>query len=157
MREVTAATQAYLSNRLEQIRYQTFAAAGYPIGSGCVESANKLVVEARLKGSGMHWHPDQVNPMLALRTVVANRRWDQTWPTLWTAWRRQARDHARARRHRRQVTRSADLAVTEPAPIVPSATPVPRDDLPPKPKTIVNGKPTADHPWRTTAPFRAKR
>ena len=26
-----------------------------PIGSGTVESANTLVVEARLKGAGMHW------------------------------------------------------------------------------------------------------
>jgi hypothetical protein len=55
VREVTTATHAYLSRRLEQIRYQAFVAAGYPIGSGCVESANRLVVEARLKGSGMHW------------------------------------------------------------------------------------------------------
>jgi hypothetical protein len=40
-RSVATATQAYLSSRLAQIRYQTFVAAGYPIGSGCVESANK--------------------------------------------------------------------------------------------------------------------
>ena len=31
----------------------TYQAAGWPIGSGSVESANKLVVEARLKGAGM--------------------------------------------------------------------------------------------------------
>lgn len=30
-------------------------ALGYPVGSGCVESANKLVGETRLKGAGMHW------------------------------------------------------------------------------------------------------
>ena len=45
----------YLEKRREQIRYAQFQAAGYPIGSGAVESANKLVVEQRLKGSGMHW------------------------------------------------------------------------------------------------------
>ena len=29
-------------------------ATGYPVGSGIVESANKVVVEARLKGRGRH-------------------------------------------------------------------------------------------------------
>ena len=46
------AAWTYLDARREQIAYASFSAAGYPIGSGCVESANKLVVEARLKGSG---------------------------------------------------------------------------------------------------------
>ena len=43
----------YLEKRREQIRYAEFQANGYPIGSGAVESANKLLVEARLKGSGL--------------------------------------------------------------------------------------------------------
>ncbi len=60
----------YLEKRQEQIRYAEFQAMGYPIGSGAVESANKLVVEARLKGSGMHLARDHVNPMLALRNIV---------------------------------------------------------------------------------------
>ena len=37
-----------------------------------VESANKVVVQARLKGAGMHWEPTHVNPMLALRTAACN-------------------------------------------------------------------------------------
>ncbi|HEX2187062.1 MAG TPA: ISKra4 family transposase, partial [Chloroflexota bacterium] len=61
---------SYLEKRQEQIRYAEFRAAGYPIASGAVESANKLVVEARLKGAGMHWAPHHVNPMVALRTVA---------------------------------------------------------------------------------------
>ena len=36
--------------RREQIAYARFTARGHPIGSGMVESANKLVVEAQLKG-----------------------------------------------------------------------------------------------------------
>jgi hypothetical protein len=35
------------------MQYPTYQEAGWPIGSGSVESANKLVVEARLKGVGM--------------------------------------------------------------------------------------------------------
>ena len=51
-------------------RYAAFRTAHYPIGSGSVESANKLLVEARLKGAGMRWAPASVNPMVALRTVA---------------------------------------------------------------------------------------
>ena len=49
---------AYLEKRRDQIRYVEFQAQGYPIGGGVVEarlkveSANKLVVEARLKAQG---------------------------------------------------------------------------------------------------------
>jgi hypothetical protein len=49
---------SYLEKRYEQMRYAQFVASSYPIGSGMVESGNKLVVEARLKGAGMHWAPD---------------------------------------------------------------------------------------------------
>ncbi|HEY6409025.1 MAG TPA: hypothetical protein VIY29_16310 [Ktedonobacteraceae bacterium] len=63
------------------------AEAGWPMGSGSVESANKLVVEARLKGAGMRWGRHNVNPMLVLRNAVCKRRWQETWTT------------ARAQRH----------------------------------------------------------
>ncbi len=53
-----------------------FRAEGWPIGSGMVESANKLVVEDRPKGAGMHWADVNVNPLLALRNAVANNRWE---------------------------------------------------------------------------------
>jgi hypothetical protein len=156
-RSVTRATLAYLSQRLAQMHYATFVAAGYPIGSGCVESANKLVVEARLKGSGMHWCREHVNPMLALRTAIANRRWDAVWPDLWTAWRAQARACAQARRARHQATTvdCADAArlvagphgsVDFPA-VIDEPLPASEPPPPPRAKTIVNGQPTKDHPW----------
>src|SRR6266702_982113 len=44
---------AYLQKREAHMQYPTYQEAGWPIGSGSVESANKLVVEARLKGAGM--------------------------------------------------------------------------------------------------------
>ena len=43
---------AYLEKRTDQLAYPAFQAAGWPIGSGMVESANKVVVEQRLKGAG---------------------------------------------------------------------------------------------------------
>jgi hypothetical protein len=44
-----------------------------------VERANKLVVEARLKGAGMHWKRENVNPMLLLCNAVCNDRWGEAW------------------------------------------------------------------------------
>jgi len=85
------ATLAYLEARREQIAYARFRALGYPIGSGAVESANKLVVEARLKGAGMRWAPAHVDPMLALRDLACNDRWDDTWPGIARLLRSSAR------------------------------------------------------------------
>ncbi|HLX57377.1 MAG TPA: hypothetical protein VKR83_10155 [Ktedonobacteraceae bacterium] len=75
------------------MQYPTYQEAGWPIGSGMVESANKLVVEARLKGAGMHWERQHVNLMLVLRNAVCNHRWQETWHAS-TA----QRQHERARR-----------------------------------------------------------
>ncbi len=52
-----------------------------------MESGNKLVVEARLKGSGMHWHERHANPMLALRTMICYKRWKQEWSRIETRLR----------------------------------------------------------------------
>ncbi len=72
---------AYLQKREAHMQYPSYQEAGWPIGSGSVESANKLVVEARLKGAGMRWARHTVNPMLVLRNAVCNREWKQTWQT----------------------------------------------------------------------------
>jgi len=69
----------YLEKRIAQMQYPHFQEQGWPIGSGCVESANKLVVEARLKGAGMHWQRKNVDPMLALRNLVCSDRWSEDW------------------------------------------------------------------------------
>ncbi len=128
----------YLTKRQAQIRYAEFTAAGYPIGSGAVESANKLTVEVRLKGSGMHWARAHVNPLLALRSAACSDRWDAAWATL-TAQRGEQQATARARR----------AATRHPTP--PPAAPRRRPDrLPLRSRrgTLCNGRPTADHPWR---------
>lgn len=69
----------YLQTRLEMIDYPFFQDRGYPIGSGCVESGHKLVVQRRLKGAGMRWAEHHVDPMLALRDLVCNHRWQEGW------------------------------------------------------------------------------
>jgi hypothetical protein len=149
------AALAYLGPRLPQLQYPTFRAAGYPIGSGIVEGANKVVVEDRLKGSGMHWAPAHVDPLLALRTVVCADRWDEAWPRI-SARLRAADRVGRRRRHQRAVDRRAAREAARraaapppdadaPAPPAPAGPAAPA--TPPSPETIVNGRPTTAHPW----------
>ncbi len=143
---VRAATVDYLAARWEQIQYATFQAQGYPIGSGCVESGNKLVVEARLKGSGMHWARDHVNALLALRNLACNDRWATAWPQLEAHRRRQA---ATRRRHRQHARRSPPPPAILPPPPAPPSLPLVRATAPPPP--VQGGRPTPHHPWKRPA------
>jgi hypothetical protein len=77
-----ASNLAYLEKRKQQMQYPSFQAQGWPIGSGMVDSGNKLVVEARLKGAGMHWAENNVNPMLAIRNILCSDRWNEDWPKI---------------------------------------------------------------------------
>src|SRR6266705_4807308 len=95
----------YLQKREAHMQYPIYQAAGWPIGSGSVESANKLVVEARLKGAGMRWGRQNVNHMLVLRNAVCNRRWHQTWTTA-VAHRQALRTSQRQARSQQQLTRA---------------------------------------------------
>lgn len=79
---VLSTSLEYLHRRADQLWYAECRALGYPIGSGAVESANKLAVEARPKGAGMHWAPRHVNPLLALRCMACSCRWEEGWPQL---------------------------------------------------------------------------
>jgi len=125
----------YLRKRVDQMAYPTFRAAGWPIGSGIVESANKLVVEARLKGAGMHWARASVNPMLALRNAVCNDRWREVW----TASMTHMRKHGRIVR---------PITPTDPPELLPSPAPAPEPPVQPlTPKPI--------HPWRRYPPKRS--
>jgi hypothetical protein len=93
--EVLASNLAYLKKRKQQIQYPTVQAQGWPIGSGIVESGNKLVVQARLKGAGMHWAQANVNPMLAIRNILCSGRWKEDWPKI----EDRLRQLSRQRRH----------------------------------------------------------
>jgi hypothetical protein len=102
----------YLLRRHDQIQYQPFQAAGWPIGSGMVESANTLVVEARLKGAGMHWKRENVNAMLVLRNAVCNDRWDETWATAQRESQQQLA-HVRAQHAQKRRDRAATFLLQE--------------------------------------------
>jgi hypothetical protein len=95
----------YLQKRKEMMQYPQFRASGWPIGSGSVESANVGVVQARLKGVGMHWERKNVNPLLALRIGECNDRWTETRDRAF----RQRRETRRQERFARQVVRYQEL------------------------------------------------
>ena len=143
----------YFEKRQAQLAYATFQQQGYPIGSGIVESANKLVVEARLKGAGMHWAPAHVDPMVALRTVVCADRWDEAWPQSCSHLRQRRRKHAHARATARRASRPARTVVSA-APPASSPAPVsspPTDTLTPAPREPLSygpGRPAPGHPWK---------
>ena len=141
---------AYLEKRKPQMHYPTFQAHGWPIGSGTTESGNKVVVEARLKGAGMHWARVPINPMLALRNIVCNDRWTEAWPQIVTGLRQQHAAH-RAERPRTRRAARATVAASAPAPL-PQAVglpdlprPVPTPPIAP-PKSEKPRRPAPNHP-----------
>lgn len=127
---------AYLDKRVAQMQYPHYQACGWPIGSGVVESANKLVVEARLKGAGMHWARANVNPMLALRNAVCNQRWQEAVEQM----QAECREHARERQRKR-------YQVKHPLPSPPVLLP-PHDPPIPPVRPGEPWRPAKSHPWR---------
>jgi hypothetical protein len=121
-----ATAHDYLQARLPMRQYAQFQADGHPIGTGASESANKTVVQRRLKGAGMQWQRANLNPMLALLNTAANQRWEEVWPATVA--------------HRRAARRTALFARHAPPPPPP---------LPPPPCPEKGpARPAKDHPWR---------
>lgn len=151
--EGVAGHLAYLEKREAHMAYPAYLVAGWPIGSGAVESGNKLVVEARLKGAGMHWARLHVDPMLGLRNVVCSGRWEEAWPQISGALRAQQAAHRTAGRERRRAATAVAalglLAAEEGVTAEPVAEEPPRPQPQPLPRPVAEARrPTAQHPWR---------
>ncbi len=129
----------YLQKRRELMDYPSYQQQGWPIGSGSVESSHKLVVQARLKGPGMHWKPEHVNPMLALRLALLNERWTESWQDQYRLRQRQQHLKRQARQQQRLREQQAKRQETHPPPL-----PVPSTPKPPRQKT---GRTEAQYRW----------
>ena len=152
----------YLAKREAHMQYPVFRVAGWPIGSGTVESGNKLVIEARLKGSGMRWAPSHVNSMAALRNIVCSDRWEEAWPQITLTLRQQDKQRRAQRRKKRRAgctaTPSPTQVATTPAPnqdsskiVSPSPASVTATSIEVSPVPAAPGgprRPAPDHPWR---------
>ena len=133
----------YLQSRQAMLDYAHFRRRGFPIGSGSVESGHKVVVHRRMKGAGMRWAEQHLDPMLALRNLVCNERWEEGWQQI-------ALFH-----HEQQVTsriRAADAKRPPTTPItfkaLKAAGLLPEDELPDDTMSPKAGGPPPDHPWR---------
>jgi hypothetical protein len=66
----------YISNNIENIDYAEYEAKGYFIGSGAIESGNKLILQDRLKRSGMRWNVHSAQPVITLKTKAESNLWE---------------------------------------------------------------------------------
>jgi hypothetical protein len=60
--------------------YAAWQAAGYPIGSGCIERAVAVVINWRMKKRGMRWCRLNADALVALRVRELNAAWQATDP-----------------------------------------------------------------------------
>jgi hypothetical protein len=69
----------YLNDHRGRTDYGTFRRGGSPLGSGGIESSNKVICHVRLKRSGAWWYEENSNQMLALRCAKYNGTFDQVF------------------------------------------------------------------------------
>ena len=68
----------YFREHARRMQYAQFRAAGFPVGSGGVESAVKQFKQ-RLSGPGMRWSRPALNRMIVLRSAVLGHSFDRLW------------------------------------------------------------------------------
>ena len=96
-------------------------------------------MQARLKGPGMHWRPEHVNPMLALRLALLNERWSESWQEQQRLRQYQQELKRKTRQQQRLLEQQAKRQETHPPP-----PPVPSTSKPARQKT---GRTEAQYRW----------
>ena len=69
----------YFENHREWMRYDEYLSAGYPIGSGVVESTCGHTVKNRMEGTGRRWSIKGAESTLLLRSVYTSKDWETYW------------------------------------------------------------------------------
>lgn len=72
------ALRDYLQRNAGNMDYPTYRREGLPISSGPMESTCKQL-GLRIKGPGMRWNKESIDPMAELISQWCDRRWDQRW------------------------------------------------------------------------------
>ena len=65
----------YVTNNFERIDYDKYTESGYYVGSGAIESGNKVVLQKRLKLAGMRWNEQTAQYLLSLRAKFESGLW----------------------------------------------------------------------------------
>ena len=68
----------YISNNKKHIDYPKYLQESGFIGSGAIESGNKIVLQKRLKQAGMRWNPVCAQYLLSLRAKHESNLWNST-------------------------------------------------------------------------------
>jgi len=69
----------YFENHREWMHYDEYLEAGYPIGSGVVESTCGHTVKSRMEGTGRRWSIKGAESTLLLKSVYTSNDWDAYW------------------------------------------------------------------------------
>jgi hypothetical protein len=77
--EAIRVATGYFTTHAARMDYPRFVARQFPVGSGAVESACKVLVAARTKGAGMRWSPAGAQALVTLRAVQRSGRWERFW------------------------------------------------------------------------------
>ena len=74
-KEALAKFSSYFRKNRSRMQYADFRRLNLPIGSGCVESAIRRVVNLRMKSPGIFWKKKTAESMLFLRSQLLSGRW----------------------------------------------------------------------------------
>ena len=78
-RQALERTIGYYRRNQASMRYDTYLAHGWPIGTGAVEGACAHLVKDRMEQAGMRWTVNGAQAVLDLRAVRLNGDWDTYW------------------------------------------------------------------------------
>jgi hypothetical protein len=78
-RDAVRQAQGYFASHHQCMHYDHYRAAGYPIGSGTVESGCKNIVPHRMKRPGRGWGTESGQAMLSALSELHSGRFDTAW------------------------------------------------------------------------------
>jgi len=67
----------YIYRNREHIDYPEYKEKGWFVGSGAIESGNKVVLQKRMKQAGMRWNPQTAQYLLTLCTKKESGHWNR--------------------------------------------------------------------------------
>lgn len=76
MPEGTTNLYTYVFNHQSGMNYPQYREKGYFVGSGAIESANRYLMQNRMKLPGMRWNIKTAQYMLSLKTKEESGNWD---------------------------------------------------------------------------------
>lgn len=137
----------YLQTRIEMLDYAHFRQKGLPIGSGSVESGQKVVVQRRMKGAGMRWAEHHLDPMLSLRNLVCNGRWETGWQQI-VLFQQEQQLLKRLRLAKAKQSPPPEPITLAPVKVADKLPETDNSDEPSSEQKPKSWRPAEDHPWR---------